>query len=234
MKNVLVVEDEQIIREGLKILLESFHNEFKVSEAMSGEEALLKVRQQLPRLIITDIRMNGMDGLSFIEKVRQISEDIPIIILSGHSDFEYARAALQFGVTDYLLKPVNRVELSNVVIKIFNNKDVKGNREVSKQFKRILQFIDDHLDQEITLGQIADHIFLHPQYVGQLFKTELNQSFTEYLTNERMNRAKKLLATTNLKIYEVALLSGYKSPKHFMALFKQEYGLTPKEYRKLS
>jgi two-component system, response regulator YesN len=233
LKNVLVVEDEQIIREGLRILLESIDNEFRVSEAMSGEEALLKVRQQLPRLIITDIRMNGMDGLSFIEKVRQISVDIPIIILSGHSDFEYARAALQFGVTDYLLKPVNRVELSNVVIKIFNSKDKKENREVSKQFKRILQFIDDHLDQEITLGQIAEHIFLHPQYVGQLFKTELNQSFTEYLTNERMNRAKKLLATTNLKIYEVAQLSGYKSPKHFMALFKQEYGLTPKEYRKL-
>ncbi|MEK3857291.1 response regulator transcription factor [Cytobacillus sp. FSL H8-0458] len=233
MKNVLVVEDESIIRQGLKVLLEAISGELRVWEAKSGEEGMMQVRQQIPHLIITDIRMGGMDGLAFISKVRQVSETIPVIILSGHSDFEYARAALKYGVTDYLLKPVNRVELSNVITNIFKDKE-ESYTDVSGQFQKILQYVHDHIGQEVTLKHIADHMFLHPQYIGQLFKSELNQTFTDYLTGARLKRAKNLLKNTNLKVYEVAQLSGYKSPKHFMSLFKQEVGLTPKEYRKLS
>ncbi|URT70571.1 response regulator transcription factor [Cytobacillus firmus] len=234
MKNVLVVEDESIIRQGLKVLLEAISGELRVWEANSGEEGMMRVRQQIPHLIITDIRMGGMDGLAFISKVRQVSEDVPVIILSGHSDFEYARAALKYGVNDYLLKPVNRVELSNVITNIFKDKEEESYTDVSGQFQKILHYVHDHIGQEVTLKHIADHMFLHPQYIGQLFKSELNQTFTDYLTGARLKRAKNLLKNTNLKVYEVAQLSGYKSPKHFMSLFKQEVGLTPKEYRKLS
>lgn len=233
MKEVLVVEDEAIIRQGLKVLLEDVIGKYQVVEAKSGEEGLTLVHQRLPHLIITDIRMGAMDGLAFIAKVRQVSLDVPIIILSGHSDFEYARTSLRYGITDYLLKPVNRVELSEVLSKIFKEKE-EENSEVSRNFKKIITFIDDHLGQEITLKQIAEFMYLHPQYVGQLFKTELNQTFTDYLTIQRLKKAKKLLKDTHLKVYEVAQLSGYKSPKHFMTLFKQEVGMTPKEYRKLS
>ncbi|WP_436374023.1 response regulator transcription factor [Cytobacillus sp. BC1816] len=234
MKNVLVVEDELIIRQGLKVLLEAISREIHVWEAKSGEEGMMRVRQQIPHLIITDIRMGGMDGLAFISKVRQVSQDVPVIILSGHSDFEYARSALKYGVTDYLLKPVNRVELSKVITNIFKDKVEETFTDVSGQFQKILHYVHDHIGQEVTLKHIADHMFLHPQYIGQLFKSELNQTFTDYLTDERLKRAKNLLKNTNLKVYEVAQLSGYKSPKHFMSLFKQEVGLTPKEYRKLS
>lgn len=233
MKEVLVVEDEAIIRQGLKVLLEDVIGKYQVVEAKSGEEGLTLVDQRLPHLIITDIRMGAMDGFAFIAKVRQVSLDVPIIILSGHSDFEYARTSLRYGITDYLLKPVNRVELSEVLSKIFKEEEEENN-EVSRNFKKIITFIDDHLGQEITLKQIAEFMYLHPQYVGQLFKSELNQTFTDYLTIQRLKKAKKLLKDTHLKVYEVAQLSGYKSPKHFMTLFKQEVGMTPKEYRKLS
>lgn len=233
MKEVLVVEDEAIIRQGLKVLLEEVIGNYKVVEAKSGEEGLAIVHQRLPHLIITDIRMGGMDGLAFIAKVRQVSTDLPIIILSGHSDFEYARTSLRYGITDYLLKPVNRVELSEVLSKIFKDNEDE-NMDVSRNIQKILAYVDDHLGQELTLKQIAEYMYLHPQYIGQLFKTELNQTFSDYLTVQRLKQSKKLLKTTNLKVYEVAQLSGYKSPKHFMTLFKQEVGMTPKEYRKLS
>jgi two-component system, response regulator YesN len=233
MKEILIVEDEVIIRQGLKILLEKVIGDFLVTEANSGEEAISIVHQKIPHLIITDIRMGEMDGLTFISKVRQITDEVPIIILSGHSDFEYVRTALRHGITDYLLKPVNRVELSEVISTIFREKENSHN-ETSKQFQKIIEYIEDHLSQEITLKHIADHVFLHPQYVGQLFKTELNLTFTDYLTNARLKRAKQLLKDTHLKVYEVAQMSGYKSPKHFMTLFKQETGLTPVKYRKLS
>jgi len=233
LKEVLIVEDEAIIRQGLKVLLEKVMGGFQVIEAKSGEEGVLIFHQRMPHLIITDIRMGGMDGLTFISKVRQISNDVPIIILSGHSDFEYARTAMRFGITDYLLKPINRVELSETISNIF--KETKtDSTNVSKQFQDILQFIDDHLSREITLKHIAEHVYLNPQYVGHLFKSELGMTFTEYITEERLKRAKKLLKGTNLKVYEVAQLSGYKSPKHFMTVFKQETGMTPIECRKFS
>jgi two-component system, response regulator YesN len=233
MKEILLVEDEVIIRQGLKILLEKVIGDFNVTEAKSGEEGISIIHQKLPHLIITDIRMGEMDGLTFISKVRQITDKVPIIILSGHSDFEYVRTALRHGITDYLLKPVNRVELSEVISNIFRQKENSHN-ETSKQFQKIIEYIEDHLSQEITLKHIADHVYLHPQYVGQLFKTELNLTFTDYLTNVRLKRAKQLLKETHLKVYEVAQMSGYKSPKHFMTLFKHETGLTPVKYRKLS
>ncbi|WP_413306342.1 response regulator [Bacillus sp. 1P10SD] len=233
MKEILIVEDEAIIRQGLKVLLEQVMGGFQVIEAKSGEEGILIFHQRIPHLIVTDIRMGGMDGLSFISKVRQISKEVPIIILSGHSDFEYARTAMRYGITDYLLKPINRVELSEAISNIFRETREESTN-VSKQFQEILQFIDDHLGGEITLKHIADHVYLNPQYVGHLFKSELGTTFTEYITEERLKRAKKLLKGTNLKVYEVAQLSGYKSPKHFMTVFKMETGMTPVEFRKFS
>ncbi|MBS4207543.1 response regulator [Bacillus sp. FJAT-50079] len=235
MKQVLVVEDEKIIRQGLKVLLEDVLGGFRVVEAKSGEEGLLYVRDELPNLIITDIRMGGMDGLTFISKVKQVSKQIPIIILSGYNDFEYARTALRHGISEYLLKPVNRTELSEVLSRIFGTTDIEvENPTSSRQFQNILQYIQDHLSKEITLKQIAEHVDLHPQYIGQLFKSELNQSFTEYITEKRLERAKDLLKQTQLKVYEVAHLAGYKSPKHFMTVFKQEVGKTPVQYRNFS
>jgi two-component system, response regulator YesN len=233
VKEILVVEDEAIIRQGLKILLEQVIGGYQVNEAKSGEEGLTLFHQRMPHLIITDIRMGGMDGLTFSSRIRQISEDVPIIILSGHSDFEYARKAMRYGITDYLLKPINRVELSETLSKIFKD-DEEEIVETSKQFQKILQYINDNLSKEITLKHIADYVYLNPQYVGQLFKSELNQTFTEYITEERLKRAKQLLKGTSLKVYEVAQLSGYKSPKHFMTVFKQEVGTTPVQFRKYS
>jgi two-component system, response regulator YesN len=233
MKEILVVEDEAIIRQGLKVLLEQVIGGFQVTEAKSGEEGVSLFHQRIPHLIITDIRMGGMDGLTFVSKIRQVSEDVPVIILSGHSDFEYARTAMRYGITDYLLKPINRVELSETISKLFKE-DVEEVTEVSKQFQKILKYIDEHLGNEITLKHIADYVYLNPQYVGQLFKSELDKTYTEYITEERLKRAKHLLKGTNLKVYEVAQLSGYKSPKHFMTVFKQEAGVTPVHYRKYS
>lgn len=233
MKEILVVEDEAIIRQGLKVLLEQVMGGFQVVEAKSGEEGVAIVHQRLPHLIITDIRMGGMDGLTFISKVRQLYKEVPIIILSGHSDFEYARTAMRYGIRDFLLKPINRIELSEAISNIFKENNAES-LPVSKQFQDILQFIDDHLSSDIALSQIAEYVQLNPQYVGQLFKSELGTTFTEYMVGVRLKRAKKLLKETHLKVYEVAQLSGYKSPKHFMTVFKQETGMTPIGYRKFS
>jgi len=111
MYNVLIVDDESIARVSLLYLIDWTELGFQITaEASNGEQALDILKKEYFSLVITDVRMPVMDGLSFIEKLRTFS-NIPVIILSGYEDFEYARQAMKMGVNEYLLKPVDEDEL---------------------------------------------------------------------------------------------------------------------------
>lgn len=118
MYRVMLLEDETIIREGLKVSLNWEHYELSiVAEARDGVEGLSLAREHRPHLIFSDIRMPGMDGLEFAHKVLQMLPDVKIIIISGYKDYEYIRQSLQLGLFDYLLKPIDQEELERVVQK---------------------------------------------------------------------------------------------------------------------
>ena len=85
--------------------------------------------------------------------------------------------------------------------------------------------MQEHLSEEISLNLLADVFHLNPQYIGQLFKNEI------YLTNIRMERAKKLLVSTDLPVSEVAQRSGYADYRVFTKTFKKAEGVTPSQYR---
>lgn len=106
MANILVVDDEPLIRKGLTVMLQQYgHKVTSVRTADHGVQAIQMVEELIPDLILTDIRMPKMDGL---ELCRVLSERVPgvqIAVVSGHSDFEYAQTCMRFGVKEYLLKP---------------------------------------------------------------------------------------------------------------------------------
>ncbi|MBD2845790.1 response regulator [Paenibacillus sp. IB182496] len=89
-----------------------------VGEAYDGEHALELAQRERAELVLSDIRMDGIDGLQLAERLRQVSPDTRIVMLSGYEDFEYARQAVRLGVEDYLLKPVDIDELSDVVRRV--------------------------------------------------------------------------------------------------------------------
>ena len=89
-----------------------------VGTAANGIQALELIRKEKTDILITDIRMPGLNGLELIEKVREISPDIKIMIISGYANFEYAQNALKQGVSDYLLKPINKDALNESLTKI--------------------------------------------------------------------------------------------------------------------
>ncbi len=119
MLKIFLVEDESIVREGLRdnIPWQQYGYQF-VGEASDGEMALPLIQKTRPDVLLTDIKMPFMDGLSLSRIVHQEFPDMKIIIISGHNDFEYARQAITVGVEQYLLKPVTRVNLQKVLTEL--------------------------------------------------------------------------------------------------------------------
>lgn len=116
MYNVMIVEDSKPILRNIRTLLGSLELPFQVTAtAANGEEALELIRQQPVDLVLTDIRMPKLDGLAFIEEAKQIRPQLLFILISGYNDFEYTRKAINLQVFDYLLKPVERKQLLEVM-----------------------------------------------------------------------------------------------------------------------
>lgn len=134
MLKIFLVEDESIVREGLRdnIPWQQYGYKF-VGEAGDGEMALPLIQKTQPDVLLTDIRMPFMDGLSLSRIVHQEFPDMKIIIISGYDDFEYARQAISLGVEQYLLKPITRANLQKVLTelraKIENEQEQKRYQE---------------------------------------------------------------------------------------------------------
>lgn len=98
--------------------------------------------------------------------------------------------------------------------------------------KRMCSIIHEFYSTGITLDEIAEQLNMTPEYVGTLFRKEMGVTYSTYIKNYRMNKAKELLCGTNMKLYEVAEQVGYVDPKYFSRVFKETTGMLPNEYRK--
>ena len=242
MKNlrVLLVDDEIMIREGFKRLFDwAAHDCEVVGEAGDGMEALTKIDALRPDIVIMDINIPIMNGLKVIQLSRIKHPNTAFVIVSGYDDFSYCREALRLQITDYILKPVNYEEfgscIDNMKISLFERR-VSAAEEPEKQEERTItgltRYLQEHLAEEISLSVLAEQFHLNPQYISQLFKSEIGVNFLAYLTNIRMEKAKKLLLTTSLSIAEVAEQSGYGDYRVFTKVFKKSEGVTPSQYRR--
>ncbi|MBQ8821524.1 MAG: response regulator transcription factor [Lachnospiraceae bacterium] len=158
MYRVLIVDDEAFIREGLKVICDWEELGFSIcGDAASGEEALQKILQEKPDLVLMDIKMPGMTGLEIIKKCKDAGSLSRFIVISGYSDFTYAQEAIRYGVTNYLTKPVDEDELIPTVKSIKEAMD-KENRDTS-HLVQIRRKAKDVILHEIVEGaQPLDHI----------------------------------------------------------------------------
>lgn len=119
MIKVLIVDDEKLVCQLMKSAVA--WNELGmevVAEAHNGFEALELIEKHNPKVVVTDIRMPGMDGITLLEKAREKGVDCDFVVVSGHQDFEYAKSAIQYGVENYILKPIDEDELMMTLYKI--------------------------------------------------------------------------------------------------------------------
>jgi YesN/AraC family two-component response regulator len=113
--NILVVEDEPLALDDLLGMLQGFGGAHRITGCASGVEALAYAEKTPPDLIITDIRMPEIDGLELVRQLKARTLQLAAIVLSGYSEFEYARTSLRLGIADYLLKPVRTDALHQAV-----------------------------------------------------------------------------------------------------------------------
>lgn len=129
MIKVFLVEDETIIRNAIHEMIPWNKYGFElVGEAGDGEIALPMIRKEKPDVLITDIKMPFMDGLSLSKLIRKEMPDIKIVIISGYDDFTYAQQAISLGVEQYLLKPITKTGFIEVLEEI-NEKYEKANEQ---------------------------------------------------------------------------------------------------------
>jgi len=402
---ILIVDDETGVRRMMADTVRRFDDGYEVEEAEDGEEALSLLDETFD-LVITDIRMPGMDGVELAARIRERFPDIILFMLTGYAEFEYARAAIRSNVSEYLLKPVSVQALREAIAKAadvvrgrkeaeriarlretallekrvqdllyelplpyydewmfpdydavgilsfviedaeeggtirFAVKNVLGDvlggfgvslvfvegshltcvlflkdghkpleeiasrcadavrailrrtiragiggvakrlAEVSGLYWRSLKqlgidrpavpesgarapaggadgangangadgrlepredmhhlirqtihILETEYDQDLTLSGLAERLYLNPNYLSTLFKNETGTTFTQALLRIRMEKAKELLRTTKLKIYEVGSRVGYADSAHFSRVFKNHENMSPYEYR---
>ncbi|WP_159067682.1 response regulator, partial [Paenibacillus ihuae] len=150
MKKVMLVDDEILIRESIRECVDWEKEGFiYCGDAPDGELALPLIEQQLPDILITDIKMPFMDGLELSSVVRQRLPQIKIIILSGHNDFQYAQTALRLGVEDYCLKPFSSADL----IQLLHAVSVRIDEE--QRLKRRYAYTPEKLFADLCGGLIG-------------------------------------------------------------------------------
>jgi len=136
--NVLIVDDEYLIRQGLETSIDWNALGFdSVSTAEDGMEALALIELSPPDLILTDVRMPFMTGLEFAEKVKEMVPDMCIVIISGHEEFSYAKTALKLAVFDYILKPINLKEINEVILRAKKWIEEKRQRRENEYYEQI-------------------------------------------------------------------------------------------------
>jgi two-component system, response regulator YesN len=243
--SILVVEDEPLIRENLVKKLRGSCPEFEVvGEAADGREAQEMAAELHPDVLLTDIRMPVLDGIGLIRELYYSHPDMKVIILSGYDEFSYARSAIEFGVKDYLLKPVSAEDLRAALSRLAVQMDAEQERfdadhadlpEVRAQDELVggvLEYLRARFSAGISLGEMAARFHVNPPYLTRCFKRRMGVAPARYLRDLRINHARKLLdERRDMEVKEVGAASGYPDPGYFSRIFRQAVGMSPQEYR---
>lgn len=239
---LLIVEDENLEKEALKKIIEKNYKEILiVGTATSGYEAIKLAEQFKPDIILMDIGLPELDGLSAQKKIIEFSPNVKTIILTAYSDFQHAQKAINSKVADYLVKPIRTKELKksiNTILETLHQENLtisspEKMNEIGKNeiIRKALKYVEENYTENIQLKTLAEILYLNPQYLSRLFKKELNINFSEFLILYRLEISKDLLKSTSLPIYAVATKSGFTDASYYCKIFKKFLGVSPLKFR---
>lgn len=249
MYKVIIIDDEPIIVEGISRMIawDKFQCRI-VATANDGIEGTEMIRKFSPDIIITDIAMPDLDGLSMIAGIKSEFPDLEISILTGYRKFEYAQKAINLGVTRFLLKPSNLEEIEEAIRIMIgklreNGIDPETEERVHPEEERLdneasnfivnnaIKYIEQNYPHKITLSEVAEKTYVSQWHLSKLLNRHLGQNFSEILNNIRIKEAQKLLRDPSLRIGDIAEKVGFIDMAHFSRVFKKNIGISANEYR---
>ena len=244
---VLLIEDNDEFRDYLKHSLSPY---YKIVEACDGKEGWQKVLSVHPHVVVSDITMPHMDGITLCRKIRKDrrTSHIPVILLTAIGGDANQLKGLETGANDYLTKPFNfdllNVKIKNLItlnqtfkdtyrrqIKVTPSDQVIGESEDRKLLGRINEYIENNIDSpDLSVEDVSRHLFMSR---GSLYGKMLEltgEKPVEFIRTIRLNKAAMLLEKSDMKIAQIGYAVGFSSPNHFARAFKSKFNISPSEY----
>jgi len=246
---ILIAEDDEDVRE---VLLEELEDEYRMLEAENGRKALELARETPPDLVVTDIMMPEMDGLELCRllKTGELTSHIPVIMLTSRGSVENQLEGLETGADDYVSKPFHMpIRIARIHNLLATRKQMHarfagqelvvepGEITVVSSDEQLLQraigVVGEHMDDSdfsVEAFSAAMHMSRSALYLK--LKGLVGQTPQEFIRTLRLKRAAQLLSDSTDNMSEIAAQVGWLEPTHFSRAFKNQFGLSPSDYRK--
>lgn len=246
---VLIVEDDEEIRRYIRSELDS---DFRIYECTNGREGLETILKEKPDLVISDVMMPEMDGITLCRKIKQNINinHIPIILLTAKSKAEDQIEGLEIGADAYIVKPFNTELLRTTISNLIANRErlrgkLVGEQQVEEKITKIemksndeilmskvMKTINDHLaDPTLNVEMLAANVGMSRVHMHRKLKELTNQSARDFIRSIRLKQAANLLREKNLSVSEVAYATSFSNLSHFSNTFRDFYGISPSEYK---
>lgn len=247
-RHVLVVDDDKEIR---RYICRELSAEYHMTECANGKDALEAVLTKTPDLVISDVVMPEMDGITLCRKIKQNINinHIPVILLTAKSKEEDNLEGLDTGADGYIIKPFNIEVLKKTAQNIIRNREMLRNnfsgsqkqkdkvKKISikssddKLMERIMKVINDNItNPNLNVEMVATEVGISRVHLHRKLKELTSQSTRDLIRNIRLQQAATLLSTKSLTVSEVAAATGFTNLTHFSTSFKDMYGIPPMAY----
>lgn len=247
-RNIILVDDDSEMRAYLKLELQNIYN---VEVCSNGKEAWKMISTTIPDAVITDLKMELMDGAELCGKIRKNPETnhIPVILLSSSADEQSQQRCIDSGADRYFTKPVSLEILKSAVSNAITTRDTMRNKfskdidygyrdiqmpdEEKKLIQKVIETIRKNLeDTEFSVEKLSREIGMSRVHLNRKLKESMNISPSNLIKSIRLKSAAYLLINNKVNISEVAYKVGFSSHTYFSNSFHDYFGMTPKEFVK--
>lgn len=246
-QQLLIVEDNQEIRAFIKAV---FIHQFLIQEAANGVEGLAVIEKHPPDIIISDIMMDQMDGITFCKKVRDnpIYAHIPFILLTARTSNIYQVDGLDSGADAYITKPFNpqvlKAQVENllklrITLKAYyanritlGPKKIEVNAEEVVFLESLIEQIEQEIGENLTAEKLAASMSMSHSTLYRKIKSYTGESINSFIRSIRLKQAANLLVDSDLNISQVAYKVGFSDINYFGKCFKQQFHMSPSAFIK--
>lgn len=240
MYTAFLVDDDSLILEEMTSFIPWMDNGFEVMGYCTDPEAAIGgITEGKPDVVFCDLKMPQMDGNQLIAASREQGYNGQFVMISAYDTFEDVRAFFTQQGFDYILKPVRNDEIQLVLERLAKRLSSGRKQElpdeellvVNPAFVSLTVYLNEHYSEKITLDDLSIRFNLGKNYICNLFAKHYNTTLTCFITDLRMKTADELLKDKTRLLKEIAFLCGYSSYVHFFKVFREYYGMSPKQRR---